>query len=94
VPHWQFWVLYHIGYYSGPWTNLWGGFISDLGLIGVIGVFATWYRKHNCHVKWCFRLHWRGVDGTSFVVCRHHHPENAPTHQDVLDAHKAAKETV
>lgn len=92
MPHWEFWVLYHIGYYSGPWVNIFGGFISDLGLLGVAGFAVAWYRKHNCHVRRCWRLQWR-VTAADHAVCRKHHPENAPTAQEVIDAHNAVKES-
>ena len=32
-------------------------------------------RKHNCHQPWCWRVGRYPVEGTEFVVCRHHHPD-------------------
>lgn len=76
---------------SGYWYNFWSGFGSDLGEAALIGGLISMYRKHNCHVKGCWRLTWRPVAGTTFTVCRRHHPENAPTEAQVHAAHRAAK---
>jgi hypothetical protein len=56
--------------------------IATLGT--VVGGVTMLYRKHNCHVQGCWRLQWKTVPGTDHVVCRRHHPADAPTHAQVL----------
>lgn len=82
-------VLNFLGAYGGKATNLWGGFVGDIGLVGVI---AGVLRKHNCEVHRCPRLG-RHTTAAGHKVCRKHHPDDRLTHQDVKDAHKAAKGT-
>jgi len=89
-----YWILHVMGAdnLSGPWYGFWSGFGSDLGEIAIIGGLISIYRRHNCHVKGCWRIGKHPVEGTTYVVCRQHHPDAAPTHQEVLAAHRAAKE--
>jgi hypothetical protein len=80
-----------IGPFSSNFLNDWSSF---LGPIEGAGAFVAGYvlaRRHNCHVKGCMRIGRSPVRGTQFVVCRRHHPLDAPSHQDVLDAHAAAQ---
>ncbi len=81
-------------YNAGRWTwhdpdgyNFISGPLADLTLIG--GAYAI-ARRHNCHVKGCWRIARAQVLGTSYVVCRKHHPHDAPTAEKVIDAHNAA----
>jgi len=87
------WILHVTGVdnVSGPWYGFWSGFGSDLGEIAIVGGLISIYRRHNCHVKGCWRIGKYSVEGTGYVVCRHHHPDEAPTHHEVLAAHHAAK---
>jgi hypothetical protein len=48
-------------------------------------------RKHNCAVDHCWRVGRHKVPGTEHICCRRHAPGGAPTHEDVLEAHAAAK---
>jgi hypothetical protein len=73
-------------------NDFWSGFGSDLAEFSFIGVFYVTFRKHNCHVKWCWRIGRQKVDGTDYVVCRRHHPKEAPTHAEVLQAHEEAQQ--
>jgi len=86
------WLAVHTGTVNepGPYYGFWSGFGSDIGEIAIIGGMASIYRKHNCHVRGCWRIARHPVAGTDFIVCRRHHPDDAPSHQDVLDAHEAA----
>lgn len=71
---------------SGKPYLFWSGIGADLSEFAVVGgVFAA-YRKHNCHVHRCWRLARHPVADTQWIVCRRHHPEDAPTHEEVLAA--------
>ena len=50
---------------------------------------AIYARKHNCEVRWCWRLG-RHNTAAGHTVCRHHPPDGAPSAQDVRDAHHRA----
>lgn len=65
---------------SGRWYAFWSGFAGDIGLIGAAYALL---RKHNCHVKHCVRVGRHQIAGTDWVVCRRHHPDDAPTAADV-----------
>lgn len=56
----------------------------------LLGVYQLW-KRHNCHVCGCWRIQWKAVQGTDHVLCRHHHPDDAPTHLQVLEDRKAAR---
>jgi hypothetical protein len=74
---------------SGAWYAFWSGFGSDITMFVGFGAVAwSFYRRHNCHVKGCWRVGRHAVDGTSHVVCKHHHPEGEPSHEDVIRAHR------
>lgn len=70
---------------SGAPYLAWSGFIPNLSVLWAAAVLV---RKHNCHVKWCWRIG-RHPAGP-FVVCTAHHPDvdGAPTETDVA-AHVA-----
>jgi hypothetical protein len=79
-------------YNAGRWTwhdpdgyNFISGPLADITLLG--GAYAI-LRKHNCHAKRCWRIGRHGVSGTTYVVCRKHHPDPTPTAQQILDAHE------
>jgi hypothetical protein len=75
---------------SGPHYAFWSGPGSDIGEITIVGVVIGWLRHKNCHVKGCWRLGKLQVPGTQHVVCRKHHPHDAPTAQQVLDDYRDA----
>lgn len=58
---------------SGAWYLWWSGFFGDLTIFAVPLILL---RKHNCHQKWCLRLGRHPVAGTTFTVCKKHHPED------------------
>lgn len=67
--------------------NFISGPLADITLLG--GAYAL-LRHHNCHVKGCWRVGRHPVAGTSYIVCRKHHPHEKPTAQQVLDEHAKA----
>lgn len=77
---------------TGTGYSFWSGVGSDIGEVAIIGLIWQAYRARNCHVRGCWRLQWRKVPGTDHVVCRRHHPHDAPSHEDVLNDHGEAQE--
>lgn len=57
---------------SGPLYGFWSGIGSDMGEIALIGTVVTLYRRHNCHVKGCWRISRHAVG--PYSVCSRHHP--------------------
>ena len=95
------WIALHTGtLHGGPdlYYNFWSGFGSDLGeatLISavIVGVY-TGVRKVNCHTKGCWRIGHHPLEGTPFILCRHHHPEvpnGGASHEQILFEHLKAK---
>lgn len=66
---------------SGRWYAFWSGFGGDLALMATP---FTLLRRHNCHVRRCLRIGRHPVAGTTWVVCRRHHPDPAVTREDIL----------
>lgn len=68
------------------WYDFWSGIATQASLV-FVGVGL--YRKHNCHVSWCWRLAKHPVEGTPYTVCRRHHPElpRSVDHLHVLGAY-------
>ncbi|HEX4217199.1 MAG TPA: hypothetical protein VHZ02_02420 [Acidimicrobiales bacterium] len=96
------WTALHTGMlHGGPdlYYNFWSGFGSDLGeatLISAVGIGVyTGVRKVNCHTKGCWRIGHHLLEGTPYILCRHHHP-GVPTkgasHQHILEQHRKYKE--
>lgn len=69
------------------WTNHWLPILANysqfLSGFGIFSGLVMLYRRHNCHIRRCWRLQWRVVQGTDHVVCRRHHPGKAPTHREM-----------
>lgn len=96
------WVALHTGIvHGGPdeFYNFWSGFGSDLGeatLISAVGLGVyTGVRRVNCHTKGCWRIGHHPLDGTPYILCRHHHPEvpnGGATHEHILEQHRRYKE--
>ena len=86
------WLAVHTGTINegGPYYGFFSGFGSDLSEIAIVGGLLTMVRRCNCEVKGCWRLG-RHQTAAGHHVCRVHHPDDPLTHQDVLDAHAAAK---
>jgi hypothetical protein len=96
------WLALHTGtLHGGPdlYYNFWSGFGSDLGeatLISAVGIGVfTGVRKVNCHTKGCWRIGHHPLDGTPFILCRHHHPAvptRGASHEHILEQHRRYKE--
>jgi hypothetical protein len=92
------WVALHTGILNGgpdKYYNFWSGFGSDLGeatLISAVGVgLYTGLRKVNCHTRGCWRIGKHQLDGTPYVLCRHHHPgvpSKGASHEHILEQHR------
>lgn len=81
-------------YNAARWTwhdadgyNFISGPLAGITLLG--GGYAI-ARRHNCHVKGCWRIARARVPGTDYIVCHGHHPHDAPTAEKVLAAHQEA----
>ena len=87
------WIEVHTGSVneSGPYYGFWSGFGSDLGELALLGSIAAVWRHHNCGVQGCWRIGRHRVAGTTHTVCRRHHPEDAPSAQQVIDDHERGK---
>jgi len=68
---------------SGYWYAFWSGSGGDLGELAIAGGLVSIYRRHNCHVHRCWRLGRHPVEGTPHVVCARHHPDGAPTAEQI-----------
>src|SRR5580700_8425340 len=96
------WLALHTGTLNGGpdrYYNFWSGFGSDLGeatLITAVGIGVyTGVRKVNCHSKGCWRIGHHLLEGTPYILCRHHHPyvPNAgASHEHILAQHRRFKE--
>jgi len=96
------WLALHTGVLNGGpdrYYNFWSGFGSDLGeatLISAVGIGVyTGVRKVNCHTKGCWRIGHHKLDGTPYILCRHHHPHvpsQGASHEHILEQHRKYKE--
>ena len=96
------WVALHTGIINGgpdKYYNFWSGFGSDLGEATLISAVAigvyTGVRKVNCHTKGCWRIGHHTLEGTPYVLCRHHHPHvptKGATHEHILEQHRRHQE--
>jgi len=96
------WLALHTGtLHGGPdlYYNFWSGFGSDVGeatLISAVGIGVyTGVRKVNCHTKGCWRIGHHALDGTPYILCRHHHPDvpnKGASHEHILEQHRKYKE--
>jgi hypothetical protein len=95
------WFALHTGIVHGgpdPYYNFWSGFGSDLGEATLItavflGVY-TGLRRMNCHSKGCWRMGHHPLQGTPYILCRHHHPDvpnGGASHEHILAAHEKFK---
>lgn len=75
---------------SGPFYGFWSGVGSDISELAIVAAVIAGYRKHNCHVKGCWRLGKHAVRNTPYVVCAKHHPDVPDV---VTPAHLIARET-
>lgn len=90
----QHWLSAHTGtgeLSTNVYYNFWSGFGSDLGeltLVSAVGVGVyTAARKVNCHTKGCWRIGHHKLEGTPYILCRHHHPDvptEGASHEHIL----------
>lgn len=61
---------------SGSYYGFWSGVGSDIAELTLAGALIEQVRRRNCHVRHCWRPGHFDVstDGTSYKVCRRHHP--------------------
>jgi hypothetical protein len=95
------WFALHTGILNGgpdPYYNFWSGIGSDIGeatLISAVGIGVyTGVRKVNCHSKRCWRIGHHALEGTPYILCRHHHPDvpnGGATHAHILGEHRKHK---
>lgn len=83
VHHLWLWVLEVTGSLnsSSKAYNFWSGFGGDVAILGsVLAAPVLLYRKHNCGVRWCWRLARHEfadpATGITHNLCRKHHPEH------------------
>jgi N-acetylmuramoyl-L-alanine amidase len=74
---------------SGAAYLAWSGVLSDIGELVLIGGLYAFVRRHNCQVNRCWRLG-RHMTAAGHFACRRHSPLPAPTHAEVIDAHRNA----
>jgi hypothetical protein len=96
------WLALHTGTLNGGpdrYYNFWSGFGSDLGeatLITAVGIGVyTGVRKVNCHTKGCWRIGHHTLEGTPYILCRHHHPyvpTSGASQEHILEQHRKFKE--
>ena len=77
---------------SGRWYGFYSGSGSDIGEAAIIGGLLNVARRHNCHVHRCWRVGRHPVTGTTWVVCRKHHPDGHLKAADVTAAAAAPGE--
>lgn len=76
---------------SGRWYGFWSGFGSDIGEVTIVTGMLAIYKKHNCHVAWCWRFGRHSftdqATGASYALCRRHHPgvPGRPPTPEVID---------
>ena len=56
--------------------QFWGCDREMVMMAGLMAGVAVWWRKHDCHVKWCPRIQWHPHPVHGHPVCRRHHPES------------------
>jgi hypothetical protein len=60
---------------TGNGYQFWSGIGSDAGELAILGGIIAIYRRHNCHIRRCWRLSWHVHPEHGHPVCRRHHPE-------------------
>ena len=79
------WLQHFLGFSNadgnGTHYLFWSGFggIVIPPLLTAVPIVWVLLRRHNCHVRGCWRIGRNAVEGTAYVVCRRHHPEGKPT---------------
>jgi hypothetical protein len=79
---------------SGGFYLFWSGAGADISELAIIGALLGAWRRHNCHVTGCWRLGRHPVDGTPWVVCKIHHPDDPPTAATILNTRTLTEPTM
>lgn len=74
---------------TGAWYGFWSGPAGSLGILATPFVLL---RKHNCHAKRRLRLGRHPVEGTTYLVCAKHHPDDHKTAEEIHHLWRARKE--
>lgn len=77
------WLQYFFGFSAGDGNGshylFWSGAGSDLAYMSFLAGGIALYRKHNCRMRWCWRIgHHPFTDPTDSVMrllCWRHHPD-------------------
>lgn len=68
-------MIHIAGFYH--WLLYGEGYQTTSGPIVLAGLITYW-RRHNCHVRWCPFLSWHPHPDHGHPVCRRHHPHDPP----------------
>jgi hypothetical protein len=75
------WLLHVMGVdnVSGRWYGFWSGFGGDVAILAsILAAPILLYRKHNCGIRWCWRIARHDFTdpdgGITHHLCRTHHP--------------------
>lgn len=63
---------------NGSFYLFWSGAGSDIAELSILGWIYITLRRYNCHAAGCWRIGRHPVEGTTYTVCRKHHPEGKP----------------
>jgi hypothetical protein len=75
------WLIVHLSQELGISNSssraydFWSGSGSDIGEIAIIGAVVGVFRKHNCHIKGCYRIGKHPLENSPFILCKKHHPD-------------------
>ena len=76
------WLAHFFGVAQGDSNSSaylwWSGVGSDLAYLSFLIAGVTLYRRHNCRMRWCWRLgrhEYTDPDGVVRVLCWKHHPD-------------------
>ena len=84
-PHIVLWFIVMWPVPSG--TSIMYQFWSGFYIVLISLVTSNWLRKQNCHVERCWRTGRYLVADGAFMVCRHHHPDDAVRQGKVSFSH-------
>ena len=56
--------------------NFVSGPLADITLVtAFVGTLYLFLRRHNCHIRHCWRMAWHTHPDHGHPVCRKHHPD-------------------
>lgn len=79
---WHF-IAHFFGFAAGDSNQapylFWSGAGSDLAYVSFLWAGVVLYRRHNCRVRWCWRIGRHEFtdpgDGVCRLLCWRHHPD-------------------